>query len=105
MEKELAYLGDSIDNPVRPFVTILGGAKISGKIDVINNLLDKADVLIIGGGMIFTFFKAMGKEIGKSLLEEDRLEMAAEILKKIKTSNCKLVFPSDVLVADQFDAA
>ncbi|GAB4332775.1 MAG: phosphoglycerate kinase [Calditrichia bacterium] len=105
MEKEIKYLGSAVENPERPFVTILGGAKISGKIDVINNLLDKADVLLIGGGMVFTFFKAQGKEIGNSLLEEDRIEMAREILQKAEKSNCKLVLPSDVVVADEIDAA
>ncbi len=104
MEKELRYLGKALENPERPFVTILGGAKISGKIDVINNLMNKADELLIGGGMIFTFFKAQGKEIGKSLLEEDRLEMAREILDKARQSNCKFTLPVDVLVADRFEA-
>ncbi len=104
MGKELDYLGGALENPKRPFVTILGGAKISGKIDVINNLMNKADILLIGGGMIFTFYKAQGKEIGKSLLEEDRLEMAKEILAKFKNSSCKLVLPQDVMVADKFEA-
>jgi len=80
MKKELEYLGKALENPERPFVAILGGAKISGKIDVIKNLLGKTDQLLIGGGMIFTFFKAQGLEIGKSLLEADRIEMAKEIL-------------------------
>ncbi|MEJ2634583.1 MAG: phosphoglycerate kinase [Calditrichia bacterium] len=104
MGKELDYLGGALENPKRAFVTILGGAKISGKIDVINNLMNKADILLIGGGMIFTFYKAQGKEIGKSLLEEDRLEMAKEILAKFKDSSCKLVLPQDVMVADKFEA-
>ncbi len=104
MQKELEYLGKAVENPERPFVTVLGGAKISGKIDVIKNLMNKADVLLLGGGMIFTFFKAQGKEIGKSLLEEDRIEMAREILQQAETSSCKLVLPRDVLVADKFDA-
>lgn len=104
MEKELNYLGKALENPDRPFVTILGGAKISGKIDVIQNLMGKADVLLLGGGMIFTFFKAQGKEIGKSLLEEDRLEMAREILKQAESGSCRFVLPHDVLVADKFDA-
>lgn len=103
MVKELTYLGGALENPKRPFVTILGGAKISGKIDVINNLMDKADVLMLGGGMIFTFFKARGKEIGKSLLEEDRLEMAKDILKKTSRSRCEFILPKDVLVADKFE--
>ncbi len=105
MQKELEYLGKAVENPERPFVTVLGGAKISGKIDVIKNLMNKADVLLLGGGMIFTFFKAQGKEIGQSLLEEDRIEMAREILQQAESSSCKLVLPKDVLVADKFDAS
>ncbi len=104
MQKELDYLGGALENPARPFVTILGGAKISGKIDVIHNLMDKADSLLIGGGMIFTFFKAQGKEIGNSLLEEDRLAMAGELLEKFKTSSCELILPEDVMVADKVEA-
>jgi phosphoglycerate kinase len=103
MQKEVEYLGKAVENPKRPFVTILGGAKISCKIDVISNLMNKADYLLIGGGMIFTFYKAQGKEIGKSLLEEDRLDMAKELLDKFKSSKCKLVLPEDVLVADKFE--
>jgi phosphoglycerate kinase len=104
MEKELKYLGDTLDNPERPFVTILGGAKISGKIDVISHLQNKADYLLIGGGMIFTFYKAQGKEIGKSLLEEDRLEMARDILQNFQASRCKLVLPEDVIIADKVES-
>ena len=104
MEKELNYLGKALQNPERPFVTILGGAKISGKIDVIQNLMKTADALLIGGGMVFTFYKAQGKEIGKSLLEEDRLEMAGEILQKLENSTCQFMLPEDVLVADKFEA-
>jgi phosphoglycerate kinase len=103
MQKEVEYLGKAVEDPGRPFVTILGGAKISGKIDVISNLMNKADYLLIGGGMIYTFYKAEGKEIGKSLLEEDRLDMAGELLGKFKSSKCKLVLPEDVLVADKFE--
>jgi phosphoglycerate kinase len=103
LQKEVEYLGKAVENPKRPFVTILGGAKISGKIDVISNLMNKADYLLIGGGMIFTFYKAQGKEIGKSLLEEDRLDMAKELLDKFKSSKCKLVLPEDVLVAEKFE--
>ncbi len=103
MEKELEYLGGALENPRRPFVTILGGAKISGKIDVINNLMNKADTLLIGGGMIFTFYKAQGREIGKSLLETDRVEMAGDILQKFKSSNCELELPGDVVVADKLE--
>ncbi|UCF63543.1 MAG: phosphoglycerate kinase [bacterium] len=104
MEKELKYLGDTLEKPERPFVTILGGAKISGKIDVISHLQNKADYLLIGGGMIFTFYKAQGKEIGKSLLEEDRLEMAKDILQNFQSSRCKLVLPEDVLITDKVES-
>lgn len=103
MQKELDYLGSAIANPERPFTAILGGAKISGKIDVINNLIDKVDTLIIGGGMAFTFFKAQGKEIGKSLLEEDKIELAKEILNKVSNSNVKFLLPIDVVVAPEFN--
>ena len=99
MVKEIEYLGNALANPVKPFAAILGGAKISGKIDVINNLLDKVDKIFIGGGMAFTFFKAQGLEIGKSLLEEDRLEMAGEILAKAKAKGVKFYLPVDVVCA------
>ncbi|MEE8577871.1 MAG: phosphoglycerate kinase, partial [candidate division Zixibacteria bacterium] len=99
MEKELKYLGQALENPKRPFAAILGGAKISGKIDVIEKLMDQVDLLLIGGGMVFTFAKAMGYEIGDSLLEEDRVEMASEIIKRIQDSRAKLIFPSDAVVA------
>jgi phosphoglycerate kinase len=102
MQKELEYLGTAVTNPERPYTAILGGAKISGKIDVINNLLDKVDTLIIGGGMAFTFFKAQGKEIGKSLLEEDKIELAKEVLEKVKTSRVKFLLPVDVVVSPEF---
>jgi len=104
MQKELQYLGEALENPQRPFVAILGGAKISGKIDVIENLLGKTDALLIGGGMIFTFFKAHGWEIGKSLLEADRLDMAKEILKRAQGGKTRLELPVDVLIADKFEA-
>jgi len=103
MQKELDYLGKAVSEPVRPFTAILGGAKVSGKIDVIQNLFSKVDSLIIGGGMAFTFFKAMGYEIGKSLLEDDKLELAKEILDKAKKSNVNLVLPSDIIAAEKFD--
>jgi phosphoglycerate kinase len=103
MQKELDYLGDAISNPKRPYCAILGGAKISGKIDVINNLLDKVDILLIGGGMAFTFFKAEGKEIGKSLLEEEKIDVAKELLEKLKNSKVKFYLPIDVVVADEFN--
>lgn len=103
INSELKYLGEAVDNPIRPFVAIIGGAKISGKIDVINNLLSKCDYILIGGGMIFTFYKAMGLEIGKSLLESDRVEMASNLLNKAKEMNVKLLLPIDLVVADKFD--
>lgn len=103
MEKELEYLGKSLSDPERPYCAILGGAKISGKIDVIENLLSKVDVLIIGGGMAFTFFKAEGKEIGKSLLEEEKIDLAKDVLEKIKSSGIKFYLPVDVVAAEEFD--
>lgn len=102
MQKELDYLGTALSNPKRPYCAILGGAKISGKIDVINNLLDKVDTLIVGGGMAFTFFKAQGKEIGKSLLEEVKINLAKELLENIKSSKLKFLLPVDVVAADEF---
>jgi phosphoglycerate kinase len=103
MQKELDYLGHAIANPKRPFTAVLGGAKISGKIDVITNLLGKVDKLIIGGGMAFTFLKVQGKEIGKSLLEEEKLDLAKEVLQKAKNSNVKFLLPVDFVVADEFN--
>ncbi len=100
---ELKYLGEAVDNPIRPFVAVIGGSKISGKIDVINNLLSKCDYILIGGGMVFTFYKAMGLEIGKSLLENDRVEMAKDLIAKAKEMNVNLLLPTDILVADKFD--
>ena len=100
MEKELRFIGDAVDNPVHPFVAILGGAKVSDKIGVIDNLLKKADKVIIGGGMAFTFYKALGYEIGTSLCEEDKVDLARELLEKAKD---KLVLPVDNVVADKFD--
>jgi phosphoglycerate kinase len=102
MQKELDYLGSALSKPERPYCAILGGAKISGKIDVIMNLFDKVDTLIIGGGMAFTFFKAQGKEIGKSLLEEEKLDLAKEVLKKAEGSKIKFLLPVDVVVASEF---
>lgn len=104
MKKEIDYLGNAVDNPRRPFAAILGGAKISGKIDVINNLMPKVDLILIGGGMTYTFFKALGYEIGNSLLEADRIEMARDILNKAKTSGCDLVLPVDSLIAKDLDS-
>lgn len=99
MEKEIKFIGGAVDNPERPFVAILGGAKVSDKIGVINSLLDKADKVLIGGGMAYTFFKAMGREVGLSLLELDRVELAKEIMGK---AGDKLVLPIDNVVAKEF---
>ena len=99
MQKELDYLGTALIEPARPFVAIMGGAKISGKIDVIESLFSKVDTLLIGGGMAFTFFKAMGLEIGKSLLEEDRIEVAAHLIERAEAKGVKLVLPTDTVVA------
>jgi phosphoglycerate kinase len=103
IEKEIEYLDSAINNPKRPLVAILGGAKISGKIDVIKNLFDKVDSLIIGGGMVFTFFKAKGMEIGTSLLEEDRIGMAKELLDEAEKRGISMLLPDDVVIADAFD--
>jgi len=102
IEKELKFLGKALEDPDRPFVAILGGAKVSDKIGVINNLLDKVDVLIIGGGMAFTFAKAQGGEIGKSLLEADRLDYAREMIEKAGRKGVKLLLPEDTVAADAF---
>ncbi|MFH1336148.1 MAG: phosphoglycerate kinase [Candidatus Zixiibacteriota bacterium] len=99
IQKELKYLGMALSNPQRPFVAILGGAKISGKIDVITNLMDKVDALLIGGGMAFTFYKSMGMEIGKSLLEADKVDLAKKILSKAKEKKVNFILPVDVVVA------
>jgi phosphoglycerate kinase len=101
MEKELQYLGMALKNPKRPFAAILGGAKISGKIDVIKNLLDKVDDLYIGGGMIFTFAKAMGYQIGDSLVEEDKVPLAKELLDEFKKSEVSIHFPTDIVAAKE----
>ncbi len=101
MEKEIKYLGEAVANPKRPFVAILGGAKISDKIGVIKNLLNKADVILIGGGMANTFFKAQGYPVADSLVEEEALETARELL---KTGSSKLRLPVDVAIGDKFDA-
>lgn len=102
MQKEIDFLGNAVNNPVRPFVAILGGSKVSSKISVINNLLDKVDVLIIGGGMAYTFMKAMGYEVGNSLLEADYIDYAKEMLDKAKEKGVKLLTPVDTVVAKEF---
>ena len=105
MEKELQYLGRALQDPEHPFVAILGGAKVSDKIGVIQNLLGKVDSLIIGGGMAYTFLKAQGESVGKSLVEEDKVELARELLQQAKTHKLKFLLPTDHVVADRFEAS
>jgi phosphoglycerate kinase len=102
MEKEITYLGKALESPEKPFVAILGGSKISGKIDVIQNLLDKVDTLAIVGGMAYTFYRALGVKTAKSLVEEDKIELAKETLAKAKTKGVKLLLPVDNVIADNF---
>ncbi|NLJ95799.1 MAG: phosphoglycerate kinase [Clostridiales bacterium] len=102
MQKEIDFLGNAVNDPKRPFVAILGGSKVSSKISVINNLLDKVDTLIIGGGMAYTFMKALGEEVGKSLLEEDYLDYAKEMLEKAENKGVKLLIPIDTVIAKEF---
>ena len=104
VDKELSIMGKALDDPKRPFVAVLGGATVSDKIAVINNLLEKADTIIIGGGMAYTFLKAQGKEIGKSLLEEDRLDYAREMIQKAADKGVKFLLPVDHLCAAAFSA-
>ena len=104
IEKELQYLQNAIENPQRPLAAIIGGSKVSSKIGVIETLLDKCDKLIIGGGMIFTFYKARGLNVGKSLVEEDKLELAKSLEAKAKEKGVDLLLPTDVVVADNFAA-
>lgn len=102
IEKEINMLSNAINNPVRPLVAILGGAKVSDKIGVISNLINKCDSIIIGGGMAYTFFKAEGRTIGNSLCEDDKVELAKELIKKAKEKNVNLLLPIDTVVADKF---
>ena len=102
IEKEVEFLGNAVENPKRPFLAIMGGAKVGDKIPVIENLLKKVDTLIIGGGMSYTFFKAEGLEIGTSILDEDSLELAGELVKKAEAAGVKLLLPVDVICADAF---
>ena len=102
MQKEIDFLGNAVENPVRPFVAILGGAKVSSKIPVIENLLDKVDTLIIGGGMAYTFMAAHGEPVGKSLLEEDYKEYALQMEEKAKAKGVELLIPIDTVVGDDF---
>jgi phosphoglycerate kinase len=104
MEKELQYLGKALENPERPFVAILGGAKVSDKIGVIQNLLGKVDSLIIGGGMAYTFLKAQGQAIGKSLVEADKIDLAKDLLQQAKARKVKFLLPTDHVIADRVDA-
>ncbi len=102
VEKELKFLGDTVNNPVRPFVAILGGAKVSDKLAVIENLLTKVDRIIIGGAMAYTFFKAQGRKIGKSLCEDDFIENAKSLFAKAKAAKCELILPVDDVIAAEF---
>lgn len=102
MEKEIEYLGSAVQNPKRPFVAIIGGAKISGKIDVIENLMKKVDTVLVGGGMAFTFAKAMGFDIGSSLFEAEKADMASDIIKRSKSGKARILFPTDAVVAKEF---
>ncbi len=104
LEKEIEYVGRAVNNPLHPFAAIIGGAKVSDKIGVINNLLDKVDTLLIGGGMANTFLAAQGCAMGKSLVEEDKLELARELLAKAKKNKVKLLLPTDLVMADSFSA-
>jgi phosphoglycerate kinase len=103
LEKEIKYLSESVNNPESPFVAILGGAKVSDKIGVIENLLNKVDTIIIGGGMTYTFYKALGLPIGNSLLEEDKIDLAKELIQKAKSAGVKLMLPMDSVVAKEFN--
>lgn len=102
IDKEISIMGAALENPKRPFIAILGGAKVSDKIGVINNLLDKVDALIIGGAMSYTFAKAQGVSVGNSLCEEDKLDLARELIKKAKEKNVSLLLPIDTVIADNF---
>lgn len=103
LQKEIEFLGGAITNPRRPLVAIIGGSKISGKIDVVNSLLDKADAVLIGGGMMYTFYKAHGLEIGKSLCEDDKLQLAKDLLERAEREGKKLILPVDTIIADAFN--
>ena len=101
IQKEIEIMGKALENPERPFVSILGGAKVSDKIGVIENLISKVDYILIGGGMAYTFLKAQGKEIGKSLLEEDKMDLSLELIKKAEANDVKILLPKDVVIADE----
>jgi phosphoglycerate kinase len=103
LDKELEFLQGAVDNPKRPMMAIVGGAKVSTKIPVIESLLEKCDKVLIGGGMMFTFYKALGYDIGASLVEEDMVELASQLMKKAEEKGVKLLLPTDVVLADKFD--
>ena len=104
IEKEIEVMGKALEAPDHPFVSILGGAKVSDKIGVIENLITKVDTILIGGGMAYTFLKAMGKEIGKSLLEEDKMDLSLELIEKAKANGVEILLPADVVIADKIEA-
>ncbi|MDA0986074.1 MAG: phosphoglycerate kinase [Bacteroidetes bacterium] len=103
LQKEIKFLGEAISNPQKPFTAILGGAKVSGKIDVIKNLFGKVDTILIGGGMMFTFYKALNYEIGNSILESEKIELAKNLLQEAKEKNIDIILPVDTIVADKFE--
>ena len=103
MQKELEFLGKAVTNPDKPFVAIIGGAKVSDKIEVIQNLLTKVDALLIGGAMAYTFLKAQGKRVGKSLVEDDKLDLAKELVKEAQRRGVRLLLPVDHVVAEKMD--
>lgn len=102
--QELDFLVGAVSNPTKPFAAIVGGSKVSSKIGVIESLLEKVNILILGGGMIFTFYKAQGLSVGSSLVEEDKLDLATSLMEKAKSKGVALMLPSDVVVADKFAA-
>lgn len=102
--QELDYLVGAVANPKKPFAAIVGGSKVSTKIGVIESLLGKVDILLLGGGMIFTFYQAQGHKVGSSLVEEDKLELATSLLEKAKSKGVSILLPSDVVIADKFAA-
>ena len=104
IEKEIDIMGKALEDPEHPFVAILGGAKVSDKIGVIDNLINKVDTILIGGGMAYTFLKAQGKEIGKSLLEEDKMDLSLDLIKKAKANNVEILLPIDTVIADEIKA-
>lgn len=104
IEKEIDIMGKALEDPEHPFVAILGGAKVSDKIGVIDNLISKVDTILIGGGMAYTFLKAQGKEIGKSLLEEDKMDLSLDLIKKAKANNVEILLPIDAVIADKIEA-